>query len=530
TSGDPWGDQRRQLPPELDPRRGQPAGPPHGRPPRQPSYGQPNGPSYRRGGGEPPIPPDGGWPPRRRGRGASVLAGLRIAAAVLSVLVLVASGFMWFLYRDFTGKVGRVNAIGRTVDDVDGRDQNILLVGSDDRTNATAKELQELSTTLQTTNSTDTMILVHVPADGRTATAVSFPRDSYVEIPGFGRKKLNSAYINGATNGGQTKPNPDRGRQLLVQTISELSGLKIDHYVEVDLLGFYRITKAIGGVEVCLRSAQKEKDSGIDLPAGKSVIEGKQALSFVRQRKGLPNGDLDRIVRQQYFLGATFRKMTSVGVLGNPIKLKRLLDAIGTSLRMDRNLDPLQLARQVRGLAAGNIQFKTVPNLGTAARNGQSVVLLDEQKLPAFFRSISSPAPAKAPAKTVPRDQVTVDVFNGSGRGGLATSTATALRTAGFRVDSTGNADRRDYTRSEIRYEAGQEAAARTLAAAVPGATLVERSGTGGSVQLVIGSSFSGVKSASSGGGATSSAAPAAPAASGQPAQSRTAADANCVN
>ena len=93
------------------------------------------------------------------------------------------------------------------------------------------------------------MILVHVPADGRKATAVSFPRDSWVTIPGCsGQHKLNSAYINGATDCGTTKADPDKGRQKLVQTISDLSGLKIDHYVEVDLLGFYRITKAIGGV------------------------------------------------------------------------------------------------------------------------------------------------------------------------------------------------------------------------------------------------------------------------------------------
>jgi LCP family protein required for cell wall assembly len=460
-----------------------------------------------------------------------VLAGLRVGAAILSVLVLVASGLMWFLYRDFTGKVGRVNAIGRTVEDSDGRDQNILLVGSDDRSNATPEELRELSTTKVSSNSTDTMILVHVPADGRKATAISFPRDSYVEVPGFGRRKLNSAYVNGATNGGESRPNPDRGRQLLVQTISELSGLKIDHYVEVDLLGFYRITKAIGGVEVCLRKAQKEKDSGIDLPAGRSMIEGKQALSFVRQRKGLPNGDLDRIVRQQYFLGATFRKMTSVGVLSNPIKLKRLLDAVGSSLRMDAGLDPLQLARQVRGLAAGNVEFKTVPNLGSASRGGQSVVLLDEDKLPAFFSSIANPAPKKAPAKTVPRDQVTVDVYNGSGRSGLASSTAAALREAGFGTGSTGNADRRDYSRTEIRYAADREGQARTLAAAVPGAVLVQREGLGPSVQLVLGSSFRGVGTAASAGSGSGSseAAPSTPA-NGDTAPARTAADAGCIN
>jgi LCP family protein required for cell wall assembly len=358
------------------------------------------------------------------------------------VLVLVASGVMWFLYRDFTTKVDRVDAIGSTVDDVDGKDMNILLVGSDDRTNATPAELQELNTTSQVTNSTDTMILVHIPADGRKATAVSFPRDSWVSIPGCGTHKLNSAYINGATDCGTKPKDADRGRQKLVQTISELSGVHIDHYVEVDLLGFYRITKAIDGVTICLNAAQKEHDSGIDLPKGESKIEGKQALAFVRQRKGLPRGDLDRIVRQQYFMSAVFRKVTSVGTLTNPIKLKRLLDAIGTSLRMDDGLDPLQLAGQLRGLAAGNVTFTTIPTEGLGTRSGQSVVLVDESAIAPFFTALINPPKPKAPVKAAAPADTTVAVFNGSGRSGLAGTAGAALTKAGFTVSGTGNADR----------------------------------------------------------------------------------------
>ena len=343
-----------------------------------------------------PAPGRALGPGARQRRHSPLVAALRVTAAFLSVLVLVASGVMWFLYRDFSTKVDRVNAIGATHDDVDGRDTNILLVGSDDRTNATPAELKELSTTEEVTNSTDTMILVHIPADGRKATAVSFPRDSWVTIPGCsGQHKLNSAYINGATDCGTTKADPDRGRQKLVQTISQLSGLKIDHYVEVDLLGFYRITKAIGGVQICLNQAQKDPFSGIDLPKGVSTIEGKQALAFVRQRHGLPRGDLDRIVRQQYFMSATFRKVTSLGVLTNPIKLKRLLDAVGSSMRMDAGLDPIQLAGQLRGLAAGNVTFTTIPTEGSGVRNGQDVILVDESAIPQFFESVINPPKPK---------------------------------------------------------------------------------------------------------------------------------------
>jgi LCP family protein required for cell wall assembly len=485
-------------------------------------------------GARPPAPPG---PPRRpagrRTPAGWLLFGAKVTAGFLSVAVLATSGFLWFLYRDFNSKVSRVNAIGSsTVADADGQDENILLVGSDDRSTATAAELKELGTTSDPGKNTDTMILVHVPADGRKATAVSFPRDSYVNIPGFGKGKLNAAYADGAYGSGG-KANPDRGRQLLVRTISELSGIRIDHYVEVDLLGFYRITKAIGGVEVCLKKPAKDSFSGIDLPAGKQSIQGKQALAFVRQRHGLPNGDLDRIARQQYFLGATFRKMKSAGVIGNPLKLKRLLDAIGTSVRMDTGLDPLQLAKQVRGLANGNILFKTVPNKGPATVDGRSVVVLDTAALPAFFSSVIGGSTAggnATPAKTVPHSQVSVRVFNGSGRKGLANQTATALRSAGFTVTGTANADRNTYQQSVIRYAPGDVAQANTLAAAIPGAQLEEQQGAGNGLQLVLGATFSGVRSGTSTGGATTTAPPAATGTTSGNTPARTAADVSCIN
>ena len=559
------------LPPEFDPRRGQPprsprGGDPSGRSPRgqDPRGGYPGGsggargdgghrggrgqdarggyPGGRHGGGLPPdLDPRGAYRPEglsgydvpaanrspgrptRPRRHSPLVAALRVSAAFLSVLVLVASGVMWFLYRDFTTKVDRVNAIGATHDDVDGRDTNILLVGSDDRTNATPAELKALSTTEEVTNSTDTMILVHIPADGRKATAVSFPRDSWVTIPGCsGQHKLNSAYINGATDCGTTKADPDRGRQKLVQTISELSGLKIDHYVEVDLLGFYRITKAIGGVQICLNQAQKDPFSGIDLPKGTSTIEGTQALAFVRQRHGLPRGDLDRIVRQQYFMSATFRKVTSLGVLTNPIKLKRLLDAVGSSMRMDSGLNPIELAGQLRGLAAGNVTFTTIPTEGNGVRNGQDVIVVDESAIPRFFESVIKPPKAASAAKPAPRGEVTVTVYNGSGRSGLAAQAASGLTKAGFKVGGTGNADRQTYSRSEIRYGSGGEAGARAVLAVLPSATLVPRDGVSG-VQLVLGSDFTSI-------GASASKAPAASSSPKAPGDSRTAADTSCIN
>jgi hypothetical protein len=219
-------------------------------------------------------------------------------------------------------------------------------------------------------------------------------------------------------------------------------------------------------------------------------------------------------------MSAVFRKVTSLGTLTNPIKLKRLLDAVGTSLRMDNSLDPLQLAGQLRGLAAGNVTFTTIPTQGLGTRSGQSVVLVDDSAIKDFFTTVINPPKPKAPVKAAARADTTVAVFNGSGRSGLAATASAALVKAGFKASSAGNADRQDYSRTEIRYGADGEAQARAVLAAIPTAKLVQRSGVDG-VQLVLGSDF------------TTLGAKATPTTSASPkaaGDSRTAADIGCVN
>ena len=174
-----------------------------------------------------------------------------------------------------------------------------------------------------------------------------------------------------------------------MRTIEDLTGLSIDHFVQIDLLGFYRISNAIGGVDVCLNNAVKEANSGIDLKAGHQSIQGTQALAFVRQRYGFPQGDLDRIKRQQYFLSAVFRKMSSAGTLLNPIKLQNLLKAVSSSLQMDPDLVPSKLATQMQNLQAGNFSFTTIPTQGFADvqidGQTQNVVVVDAAAMPSFI-------------------------------------------------------------------------------------------------------------------------------------------------
>jgi anionic cell wall polymer biosynthesis LytR-Cps2A-Psr (LCP) family protein len=155
--------------------------------------------------------------------------------------------------------------------------------------------------------------------------------------------------------------------------------VRIDHYAEVNLLGFYLITEALGGVDVCLNHATEDKDSGADFAAGLHTVTGGEALSFVRQRKNLPRGDLDRIVRQQVFLGSALHKILTAGVLTNPGKLNDLTDALRRSLVLDPDFDLLQFAEKAKGLASGDVRFDTIPVLTINGRSpdGQSIVEVD---------------------------------------------------------------------------------------------------------------------------------------------------------
>ncbi|PWW24996.1 LytR family transcriptional attenuator [Geodermatophilus normandii] len=479
--------------------------------------------------------------PRRRTGPAVVV--LRAVAAVVSVVLLAASGWGWYLGRVADATVDRTDAIpgdGTGGDPAEAMD--LLLVGNDSRADLTPEQLARFNAGVDSGTNTDTMILVHVPADGSHASFVSFPRDSYVEIPGHGTDKLNAAYAHGYGDVDDAAPEADKesgGARLLVETINRLSGLEIDHYVEVDLLGFFELTEVVGGVTVNLCYAVDDSAySGAVFPAGEQTISGVDALRFVRQRHGvrpdgsdaLPRADLDRIVRQQVFLGGVLRKLLSQDVLLDLGTQRELVRAASEALTVDRDLDLLDLARQLQSVTPGDIDFRTVPIADPDARdaNGSSIVqLADEETLHAFFAGLAAEPEAAAPGApaapdTVAPSEVSVEVLNGSGVPGAAAQARSALEAAGFRVTGTGNADRSDHDRTTIRHAAGDEAPAATLAAQVPGAlTEVADDATPGTVQLVLGGDFSGIGQAVP--PPTSS--PAAPA---EPA--RTAADTSCIN
>jgi LCP family protein required for cell wall assembly len=512
-SRDPYEHDRdgRPLPPRLDPRAG--------RPPRKGS------------GGSRPVAGD----IEDRGSRRRAAGVVRAVGALVAVAVLATSGWGWYLGRVAEASVQRTDAIPTSGNDDKGTGEamNLLLVGTDSRADLTAAQLAELNAGTDSGHNTDTMILVHIPADGSKASFVSFPRDSYVEIPGYGWEKLNAAYAYGYADTPEDAPEADRqagGAQLLVQTISQLSGLQIDHYAEVDLLGFFELSSVVGGVEVNLCQAVDDRRwSGARFPAGPQTISGADALKFVRQRHGLPRSDFDRIIRQQVFMAGVLRKMLSDEVLLDLGKQRELVGAAAESLTVDQSLDLFQLAEQMQSVDTGEIKFQTVPYVGDDHDDAGRYVLRleDEETLHEFFAELSAEpaeeaaAPTEAPEPVAP-SEIPVAVYNGSGTSGLAASAAAGLGTAGYPVTGTGNADSMNYDRTEIRHAAGDEALAATLAASVPGAVpVVKAEVAAGTLELVLGSDFNGV------GQAVDTPAPVAPVAGEDP---RTAADTTCIN
>jgi LCP family protein required for cell wall assembly len=414
--------------------------------------------------------------------------------AALAFTVLIGAGYAWALYRDFVDHVPHGDALpALTGKDLDGSAQDILLIGNDSRAGATRAEQDALHTGHDdSTVNTDTMMILHVPAGGGQPSLLSFPRDSWVNIPGYGKGKLNSAYsdgFNAAKNHHKSERQAESaGILLTARTLEQLTGLHIDHYVQINLLGFYRISVAIGGVQVCLLHAQNkhtETDgsrhgfSGIDLPKGVSTISGAMALAFVRQRHGLPNGDLDRIRRQQYFLAAAFHKVVSGGVLLNPFKLHDLLDAVQSSLLTDPSLNLLSLARSFELLSTGKITFETLPNNGAQLIYPDgvetSIVAVDHVEIPSFIQRFIGNSFNLNGVKPAPRTKTTVDVLNGTDVLRLAARNARQLRKMGFHIETIDSTPS-PVTATTIQYPPGRAANAKALAEVVKGAKLVPTS------------------------------------------------------
>jgi LCP family protein required for cell wall assembly len=208
-----------------------------------------------------------------------------------------------------------------------------------------AEEQTVLLAGLDRSKYTDALMLAKVRTDGSTA-VVSLPRDSWVEVPGHGKQRLNLVYLR-------------YGLPVLLETVHRLTGVRADHYALMDMAGFGELADAVGGVPVCLRAATTDNRTGVSFPAGEQTVSGDKALAFLRQRIGLPNGDLDRMARQQAFL----RSLAAV-LRAHPDTLSAALEVVRARAELDPKWDLLGLAAQLRGPGAEKTRFATVPVAG----------------------------------------------------------------------------------------------------------------------------------------------------------------------
>jgi LCP family protein required for cell wall assembly len=244
---------------------------------------------------------------------------------------------------------------------------NYLIVGSDSREGMTAQEKKDLHTGSAEGKRTDSMMILHVADDG-SSTVVSLPRDSWVEIPPFTgstsgkhyntiqHTKLNAAYA-------------QDGATLLVRTVEHNTGLKIDHYAEIGFGGFAKIVDAVGGVEMNLPQAIKDKNSGADLKAGKQTLNGKQALAYVRTRHAFAQSDLQRTKNQQKFLSALAHETATPSTILNPFKLYPTLGAGLDSLTVDKDMSVYDLGSMffaMKGIQGGEGKQMNMPISGPA--------------------------------------------------------------------------------------------------------------------------------------------------------------------
>jgi LCP family protein required for cell wall assembly len=240
---------------------------------------------------------------------------------------------------------------------------DILVLGSDSRISAGDPDQWEFGA-----QRTDAIMLVHIPADRGSMQIMSIPRDSWVDVPGWGMYKINAAFSFG-------------GPSLMIQTVEQLTGVRIDHFVVADFESFAELTDELGGVEITLTEPMNTR--GVDLDAGPQRMTGEQALVYVRERYSLPRGDFDRVQRQQNWLRAIMRSAFDRDVLTNPVRLTSFLETAAGAVAVDEGFsvsDMRGLALSMRDIRPGDVSFVTVPISGTGTSDdGQSIVLLDQE-------------------------------------------------------------------------------------------------------------------------------------------------------
>ncbi|KOX20920.1 LCP family protein [Nocardiopsis sp. NRRL B-16309] len=418
-------------------------------------------------------------------------SGLLVMSA-LSVLVLLASGTSWAITGWMSSSLNRFDVFAG-LDEQD-RPENetggltFLVIGSDSREDMDRENRNALSVGSTPGQRSDTIMLVRLNHERDRITVVGIPRDLWVDVPGQGDDKINAAYAYG-------------GPQLTVRTVESVTGVRIDHYVEVDFSGFVDVVDALDGIEVCLPEPIQDPKAHLDMAAGTHQVDGTEALAFARTR-ATARGDLDRIDRQQQVLAAMLDRAMSTDTLSDPSRLTAFLDTSLSSVTVDEGLDTStinQLAYQMRDVDLGAVTFTQVPiaDMEHWTPRGDVALLWNEPEARELFADIQADRPVdEEEAEPAAEEELSpaglrVRVFNGTGTPGLGAQLDDQLSGAGFEVtDPADNWSTRTVARSQVRFGPGNEAAARYLAEMIPESETVEDDTLDDDLQVVIGFNF----------------------------------------
>ncbi len=433
----------------------------------------------------------------------------------VAAVVIVAAGTLtaYLKYRAVYDSITRVTvpstALGDRPPVYSTNSMNILVYGDDSRAGLTPHEQYILRTGHDQSNNTDTIMLVHISPGRHRVTVMSIPRDTMVPTyqcdsgPGYTGQQADpngAVQINALLQIG--------GPTCLWKTVEQVTGIRIDHFIGIGMLGFVKVVDDLGGVNVCVPFDVNDPVSGLDLNSGEHHINGIQALAFWRTREDIGNGsDLERIQRDQFMSAQVVKGVLDSGLLSNPIRLVNVITDAAASMTTDSGMtvsDLMQIGESFRNLSSQNVQFVTVPN-EPWTQNANRVQLLQpqaDQVFAAIARDITVPKVSTTPAPTGGAQVLTtspanvkVEVLNGSGVSSIASEAAAGLTSRGFDVTGTGDAPSFAYTNSVIEYSSAADlAAVNTLKKELTNVTSLRvASLTPGTVDLILGSDFTGL-------------------------------------
>ncbi|MFC8512519.1 LCP family protein [Streptomyces sp. NPDC057257] len=429
------------------------------------------------------------------------------AVTTLSVVVLASAGIGHAVVTSLDADIARVDPFKDMKNrPAAGHGMNVLLVGTDGRDRITEQERRRYHLGGAPCHCTDTIMIVHISEDRERASVVSLPRDSYAMTPPHvdettGRRhnghpiKINAAYAEGGPN-------------LTVQTVEDMTHVKIDHYLEVDFTSFMKTVDVLGGVKICTAEPLKDTYTGLNLPAGTHTLMGGQALQYVRARHVDGASDLGRMKRQQRFLAALIDRATSSGILLNPMKFRDVTRAVLGSVRADKGFgtdELLDLGRAMRNFSPSSSEFTTVPigQMGYVVKGIGSTLKWDTAKADRLFQDLRDDKPLTVHRPAAPQpvrvdvapQQIRVQVENGTATAGLGKRVDTALAATGFRTThAPANATDRTVRRTVVEYDPRWDRSARSLAAALPGSELRAVKGLGPTLKVIAGADFKDVR------------------------------------